>query len=65
MAPTINNHPTFTDLAAQFAGGDKRKAVGIAIASPEVDAFICAYQDGWIGVEGKFARVVARALSAI
>ena len=55
----------FADLVVEFSNGDQRKAIGAAIASPNVNAFIDAHKEGWIGDEGKFARVIARALSTI
>ena len=44
---------------------DLRKCVGYALVLQTIEDIIVQYKDGWLGVEGQFARVVARCLSQL
>lgn len=38
----------------------KRTLIGLALSFPELDKFISDHTEGWNGVTGQFARVLAR-----
>ena len=39
------------------------KAISLAIENQEVDSFINVHKDGWIGINGEFARVLDRCIN--
>lgn len=57
----------FKILASKVTSGtlDMRVAVGKALTIKDIDQIVSSYKDGWSGLDGKFARVVARCLSQI
>ena len=42
-----------------------RKAISLAIENQDFDSFIDKHKDGWIGIDGEFARVLCIILAAI
>lgn len=66
------NKQTFDELARAWADfeqqgnrSEQNRCVGRAIMMDGVEDFIDQHKDGWLGVQGAFARRVARALSQI
>ena len=39
--------------------------ISLALSLPDIDDHINKYKDGWLGTEGRFARVIARMLSQL
>ena len=44
---------------------DLRKLVGHAMTLKTIEDIIAENKDGWLGVKGQFARVVARCISQV
>lgn len=60
---------TLESLAKQYANNESdakiiRVIIGKGIVHPDVNTFIDHHKDGWIGTNGKFARILCVALMA-
>jgi hypothetical protein len=63
---------TFSELATLWAACEKDtqchlrlKYVGAALTLTDIESTVKQYSEGWLGAEGHFARVVARAIHSI
>lgn len=55
-------------LSQHFADADqqaKRRIVAEALVDPDITAFVDQHKDGWVGITGNFARVLACVLPLI
>jgi hypothetical protein len=57
----------FEDLAQDYAREPERarQLVAWALLIPGIDTFIDQHKDGWQGVNGEFARILARVNEAM
>ena len=58
----ISNDP---ELTVSYRRDLLRGVVGRALQSHNLQNFVDFYSQGWNGINGKFARVLARAMQAI
>lgn len=60
---------TSHELAEQFCAAKtvegKQRVIAQGLSMPNLNEFIELHKEGWLGAEGKFARVLARVLQAI
>jgi hypothetical protein len=54
-------------LAIHYSQGTKsvRELVAAALIDPDLDYWVDQHKEGWLGINGKFARTIARVLQTI